>query len=94
MPAFRFVVTDQLETYGGPARRKLLSVAEVQSLLGVSAAPAGATTFTGLADVPSDYAGAAGQVVVVNGTEDGLEFSSISGSGLTHPQVLARGLGA
>lgn len=34
------------------------------------------TSFIGLTDVPSSYAGEAGRVLVVNGTEDGLEFSA------------------
>lgn len=38
----------------------------------------GATTFLGLTDTPSTYAGQAGKRVVVNGTEDALEFETIS----------------
>lgn len=37
-------------------------------------APVWATVFTDLDDVPSDYTGHAGEAVVVNATEDGLEF--------------------
>ncbi len=37
------------------------------------------TQFTQLEDVPDSYAGSAGKSVVVNDTEDGLEFTTISG---------------
>lgn len=40
----------------------------------------GATDFTDLGDVPTSYTGEAGKVVVVNGTEDGLDFTD-AGSG-------------
>lgn len=38
--------------------------------------------FTDLADAPSSYTGAAGQVVTVNGTEDGLVFAAGGGGSL------------
>lgn len=38
----------------------------------------GATTFIGLSDTPSAYAGEAGKIVAVNGAEDGLEFIDAS----------------
>jgi hypothetical protein len=41
----------------------------------------GAEEFLDLTDTPSDYTGASGQVVVVNNTEDGLEFAAASGLG-------------
>lgn len=41
----------------------------------------GATDFTDLGDVPASYSGAAGQVVAVNATEDGLEFITGGGGG-------------
>jgi hypothetical protein len=34
----------------------------------------GASAFTGLSDTPANYTGAAGKLVVVNSTPDGLEF--------------------
>lgn len=41
----------------------------------------GSTTFIGLTDVgPTEYTGQAGKSVIVNGTADGLEFGSVSGS--------------
>lgn len=40
----------------------------------------GADTFLDLFDTPSTYSGSAGMSVIVNVTEDGLEFSTISGS--------------
>jgi len=43
--------------------------------------------FTSLSDVPASYAGASLQVVRVNVGETGLEFATISGSGLTQEQV-------
>jgi len=42
---------------------------------------AGATAFVDLTDVPSSYTGQAGKYPKVNATEDGLEFSTPSGSG-------------
>jgi len=38
-----------------------------------------ATTFVELDDVPTSYAGSAGKAVIVNGTETGLLFTTISG---------------
>lgn len=40
--------------------------------------PQGIEEFTQLSDVPSSYSGEGGKVVVVNGTEDGLEFKNIA----------------
>jgi hypothetical protein len=40
----------------------------------------GATNFTELLDVPSVYTGQSGKVVTVNGTEDGLEFTTSASS--------------
>lgn len=42
--------------------------------------------FTDLNDVPTNYTGAAGDVVVVNATEDGLEFEDIITTTLSTPQ--------
>ena len=42
----------------------------------------GASAFTDLIDVPSDYTGEGGKVVAVKGSEDGLEFSSSVGASL------------
>jgi len=39
----------------------------------------GVETFLQLTDTPSTYAGSAGLAVTVNGTEDGLEFTAITG---------------
>lgn len=86
MPDYRFIVTTQPQTYGGPSRYQSITTEEAQSILGVSdAAPTepGSTTFIGLTDVPASYSGQAGKVAAVNGTEDGLEFVTISGSGET-----------
>lgn len=41
----------------------------------------GASSFLDLTDTPSSYAGQAGKVVAVNGTEDGLEYIAASGVG-------------
>ena len=41
----------------------------------------GSTTFIGLVDTPSNYTGAAGKLVVVNGTADGLIFQTAAGGG-------------
>ena len=46
-----------------------------------SAASGATTTFLELTDTPSSYTGNVGKAVVVNGTEDGLEFTTISGGG-------------
>jgi hypothetical protein len=47
--------------------------------------------FTDLTDVPATYTGASLKVVRVNAAETGLEFATVSGgSGLTHPQTMAR----
>jgi hypothetical protein len=44
---------------------------------------AGTTTaFLDLSDTPVDYAGAAGQVLIVNATEDGVEFTNIAPGGV------------
>ena len=40
----------------------------------------GTNTFLLLIDTPDSYTGMAGKAVVVNATEDGLEFTTISGS--------------
>ena len=45
------------------------------------------TDFTDLGDVPASYTGEALKVVRVNAGETGLEFATISGSGLTQQQV-------
>ena len=45
-------------------------------------AVAGVEAFTDLTDVPSSYSGEAGNVVTVNGTEDGLEFTTASPYGV------------
>jgi len=47
-------------------------------------ATGGANTFLDLTDTEGDYNGHAGQSVVVNATEDGLEFSTIAGAGGNH----------
>lgn len=47
----------------------------------------GASAFTDLTDVPASYTGEALKVVRVNAGETGLEFATISGSGLTQQQV-------
>ncbi len=44
----------------------------------------GAITFLELLDTPADYAGQAGKSVVVNGTEDGLEFLTVGGGAGTN----------
>jgi len=46
---------------------------------GVAGSGGGSSTFLGLTDTPSSYAGQAGKVVAVAGTEDSLEFTTISG---------------
>ena len=46
-----------------------------------STASGATTTFLELTDTPSSYTGNVGKAVVVNGTEDGLEFTAISGGG-------------
>lgn len=46
---------------------------------GLSGGGGGSGLFTDLLDVPSSYAGQAGKVAVVNGTEDGLEFTDATG---------------
>ncbi len=40
-----------------------------------------ASAFTDLTDVPSSYSGQSGKVVTVKGTEDGLEFTTVGGTG-------------
>jgi hypothetical protein len=57
----------------------------------------GATTFTGLTDTPSGYAGEAGQIPLVNSTPDALVFSNtpplnsfLVGGKLTNTDVAAR----
>lgn len=40
--------------------------------------------FTDLLDVPIDYVGQSGKALIVNGTEDGLIFSSVSGGFITN----------
>ncbi len=47
----------------------------------------GASDFTDLGDVPSSYTGESLKVVRVNAGETGLEFATISGSGLAQYQV-------
>lgn len=41
----------------------------------------GASAFTDLTDTPADYTGEAGKAVIVNATEDGLEYAPLSGGG-------------
>ena len=41
------------------------------------------TTFSELTDTPANYTGQAGKTVVVNGTEDGVEFSSAGAGDMT-----------
>ena len=41
----------------------------------------GAGAFTELNDVPASYTGSSGKVATVNATEDGLEFTTVSGGG-------------
>jgi len=49
----------------------------------------GASSFIQLTDTPNDYTGEAGKVPVVNGTEDGLEFATVSANtGYTASGVL------
>lgn len=45
-------------------------------------ASGGTTSFAGLTDTPSSYAGQAGKIVTVNAGENGLEYTSITGAGL------------
>lgn len=47
----------------------------------------GGGAFTSLSDVPASYSGGALKIVRVNAVETGLEFATISGSGLTQMQV-------
>lgn len=47
----------------------------------------GGGAFTDLSDVPSSYTGESLKVVRVNAGETGLEFATISGSGLEQYQV-------
>ncbi len=49
----------------------------------------GVTRFTQLLDVPSSYSGHAGQVAAVNGSENGLTFSSISSGGMSNETYTA-----
>lgn len=53
---------------------------EIARLEGTIDANAGVSTFVELLDVPSSYTGQAGKAVVVNGTEDGLEFTDVTGA--------------
>lgn len=46
----------------------------------IAETPVGPTTFVSLTDVPQTYSGSAGKAAVVNGTEDGLVFTTISGT--------------
>lgn len=41
----------------------------------------GAVEFTSLSDAPSSYTGQAGKIVAVKGTEDGVEFITVGGTG-------------
>lgn len=45
----------------------------------IEMAAGGSSTFLDLTDTPADYTGQAGKIVLVNGTEDALEFGSVSG---------------
>lgn len=54
-------------------------VSNLQTL--VERAGSGVSTFLGLSDTPNSYAGQSGKVPAVNGTEDGLEFIAVAGSG-------------
>ena len=56
-------------------RTRNFRIADLAALIGGSA-----TTFIALTDTPIDYTGQAGNVVLVNGTEDGLEFG-VGGGG-------------
>lgn len=61
-----------------------------------SALPAGATTFLGLTDTPSDYSGAANKFLRVNGAGTGIEFIVITQvpTDGTSGQVLTKGSGS
>lgn len=48
----------------------------------------GASTFISLTDAPSSYTGEALKVARVKADETGLEFATISGSGLSQQQVM------
>lgn len=54
---------------------------ELIATYSISGGGSGASTFLELTDTPSGYAGQTGKVIVVNGAEDGLEFTTISGGG-------------
>jgi len=47
----------------------------------LTASGSGATNFLGLTDTPANYTGDSGKVVIVKGTEDGLEFGVAAGGG-------------
>jgi hypothetical protein len=53
--------------------RSRIAAVEVSGVFG-----SGATTFVELLDTPSSYAGSAGLAVVINGAEDGLEFTDLT----------------
>lgn len=50
----------------------------------------GASAFTDLSDAPASYVGESLKVVRVNVGETALEFATISGSGLSHGEVMTR----
>ena len=66
---------------------KVLAVNGTETDFELVAPSGGVTDFTDLGDVPASYTGAGLQVVRVNAGETGLEFATISGSGLTQQQV-------
>lgn len=53
---------------------------EISRLEGTIDSAAGVSTFIELLDTPGSYTGQGGKAVVVNGTEDGLEFVPVSGA--------------
>lgn len=59
-----------------------ITFAQLQSAIG-----SGSLSFTSLTDVPSSYSGQGLKVLRVNSGETGIEFATISGSGLTQQQV-------
>jgi hypothetical protein len=54
-----------------------------------SAGASGASVFTALTDTPAEYTSQAGKIVLVNATEDGLEFGDAPTSGSTAPRFLS-----
>jgi hypothetical protein len=55
----------------------------------ITTAPAGATDFTDLLDVPSSYTGQSGKSVKVKSTEDGLEFGAGTAGQMLYTYVVA-----